>query len=287
MQIYVQLNGCANIFFGRKVREGIATGAKTLCALCVFLASFASLSSNKKYSIYLVRRSMTIPDKYEKLNNPVWHSLTETHQQFSINNDGIKFYHPDFCPFGGANKSQGLSPYLDQYAKLVDNFYVVGDKPDIPPKLSINKELVCLQMVLEDRITVQGTEKIFSLNQGYTEELFELVNLVQPGYFRSKTVLLGDYFGIYQDGKLIAAAGERMQMNEFVEVSAIVTHPEYNGKGYAKQLTAYTVNNIFSKQKVPYLHVAKSNLPAINLYKKLGFETRSEISFWNINKRGE
>ena len=67
----------------------------------------------------------------------------------------------------------------------------------------------------------------------------------------------------------------------------VLTHPEYTGKGYASQLTAHTVNNIFSRKKVPNMHVAESNLHAISLYAKLGFEIREKISFWNISKRGK
>ena len=93
-------------------------------------------------------------------------------------------------------------------------------------------------------------------------------------------------FGIFKYGHLVAAAGERMKMNDYTEVSAIVTHPDYTGLGYAKQLIAHTVNNIFDQDKIPYLHVVDSNAGAIKLYEKLGFSTRRNISFWNIIRCG-
>jgi predicted GNAT family acetyltransferase len=96
--------------------------------------------------------------------------------------------------------------------------------------------------------------------------------------------LLGNYYGIFKNGELVAAAGERMKMFDFIEVSAIVTHPRHTGKGYAKQLIAHTVNNIFIKNKTPYLHVLENNFTAIKLYEKLGFIARRKISFWNIAK---
>ena len=71
-------------------------------------------------------------------------------------------------------------------------------------------------------------------------------------------------------------------MNDFTEVSAIVTHPEHTGKGYARQLITYVVNKILDQEKTPYLHVAETNTGAISLYRKLGFETRRKISFWNL-----
>lgn len=111
-----------------------------------------------------------------------------------------------------------------------------------------------------------------------------LVNLVQPGYFKSKTHLLGDYYGIFKGDALAAVTGERMKMNNFTEVSAVVTHPGHTGKGYAKQLVAYTVNKIFAEGKIPYLHVAEANTAGIRLYEKLGFRIRRKISFWNLVK---
>ena len=105
---------------------------------------------------------------------------------------------------------------------------------------------------------------------------------MQPGYFKNKTSQLGDYYGIFQNGDLVAVAGERMKMNDFVEVSAIVTHPEHTGKGYAKQLITYVVNKISDQYKTPYLHVSENNTGAIGLYRKLGFKVRRKISFWNL-----
>ena len=89
-------------------------------------------------------------------------------------------------------------------------------------------------------------------------------------------------FGLFINGQLVAVTGERMKMNAFTEVSAVVTHPDHAGKGYAKQLVAYTVNKIFEEGKAPYLHVAQTNTGAIALYEKLGFTIRRKISFWNL-----
>ena len=139
-------------------------------------------------------------------------------------------------------------------------------------------------MIIRKKIAIEIKEPITEITAEQTDDLYRLVNLVQPGYFKKKTALLGSYFGIYKDGELIAVSGERMKMNDFVEVSAVVTHPNYTGKGYAKQLVAHTVNNIIAQNKIPYLHVVDDNAGAINLYRGLGFEVRRKISFWNIVK---
>ena len=218
----------------------------------------------------------------EKLDNPVWNSLSESHHSFAIDHHTVKLYQPDYCPFGGFTSIENTAAPIAEYAKLVDNFFIVGEKPIIPDSLQLHKELVCLQMVIATKIDLEIKEEIIELCAEYYDELYELVCLVQPGYFKKKTPLLGKYYGIFKNNELIAVTGERMNMNQFIEVSAVITHPNHTGKGYAKQLTTHTVNAIFNQNKTPYLHVAESNSNAIALYEKLGFTARRKISFWNI-----
>jgi hypothetical protein len=37
-----------------------------------------------------------------KLDNPVWHSLSENHKEYGITYDETLFYAPEYCPFGAA-----------------------------------------------------------------------------------------------------------------------------------------------------------------------------------------
>jgi ribosomal protein S18 acetylase RimI-like enzyme len=222
---------------------------------------------------------------FEKLDNPVWYSLSETHDDFAISYPGIKFYDPEYCPFGGFVTSDNIALQIDEYSKFINDFFLVGNKPVFSKKISLEKELVCLQMVLEKRIEAVLIQEIIKLDVGSADALANLVNEVQPGYFKKKTNLMGDYFGIIKEGKLVAVTGERMKMNDFTEVSAVVTHPSYAGKGFARQLIAHTANKIFDENKIPYLHVAETNFGAIRLYENLGFKTRRKISFWHLESR--
>jgi len=218
-----------------------------------------------------------------KLDNPTWHSLGETHKDFLVEFDGVKFYHPDYCPFGGFINSDKTANGMEAYASLTNNFFVVGNQPNSSDTVRLKNELVCNQMLLDQQIDVEIMEDIVELQtEIHKVDLFNLVNLVQPGYFKNKTADLGNYYGIYKDEKLVAVTGERMKMGAYTELSAIVTHPDFTGKGYAKQLIKFASDKIFNEQKIPYLHVANTNIGAIKLYEKLGFQTRREISFWNF-----
>ena len=220
----------------------------------------------------------------DKLDNPAWHSLNETHQSLSIGNNEIKFYQPEICPFGGINSHHpDLISILKEYEQ-VNSLFIIGDKPEESTDLILEKELVCLQMICASPINIDYTENIIGLNERHQKQLVELVTRVQPGYFKDDTSSMGSYYGIFKSGQLVAVTGERMKMFGFTEISAVVTHPDFTGKGFAKQLVAYTVNQVFDQNIIPYLHVAESNTSAINLYERSGFATRRKISFWKMRR---
>jgi len=223
----------------------------------------------------------------KKLDNPVYYALTETHQHLAISYGGIKFYQPQYCPFGGFINISNTENGIEKYARLINNFYVVGDKPNYKNKgackYHLKNELVCGQMILDKPYPIEISEKIIELcTTTHKGDLYNLVNLVQPGYFKNKTSEMGNYYGIYKDAQLVAVTGERMKMKKYTEVSAVVTHSQHVKNGYAKQLVYFTCNKIFEEGKIPYLHVADTNMIAIKLYEKLGFEIRRKISFWNF-----
>jgi len=220
------------------------------------------------------------------LDNPVWNALSETHRHLCIEIGNFRLYHPTYCPFGALQKRTVKTDALPSYD--TDNFFIVGKKPGhIPSALRLKHELICEQMVIEHPIETTIKEEIIPLNGRFEKELSALINLVQPGYFKDRTHELGDYFGVFHDGKLVAVAGERMKTQTYTEVSAVVTHPLYIGRGYASQVVSVVVNKIFSENKIPFLHVSTDNNGAISLYKKLGFTSRRPISFWHYVKQQE
>jgi hypothetical protein len=65
--------------------------------------------------------------------------------------------------------------------------------------------------------------------------MIALTDLVFPGFFRPRTLEMGSYLGIYDGRRLAAMAGERMRLDGYQELSAVCTHPDYTGRGYAQR----------------------------------------------------
>ena len=72
----------------------------------------------------------------------------------------------------------------------------------------------------------------------------------------------------------VAMAGQRMHVPGFIEVSAVCTHPDTRGRGYARTLMSTVMEDIFSQGATPFLHVLPDNHSAIRVYRDLGFVHR-------------
>ena len=224
---------------------------------------------------------------YHKLNNPAWYALTEMHQHFAEGNDAVKRYQQNIAPFAGCIADQPVSPEaFDQCFNITDSFYIIGDLPLLPSNYNIESKLLCLQMIAPSIKAVPATARIAQLSEADDEDIITLMELVFPGYYQPDTRLMGDYFGIRCNGKLVAITGERMQMNGLTEVSAVVTHPDFTGRKYAQQLVSLVAAKNLDAGIIPFLHTAEINERAIKVYELLGFIPRRIIAVWKIKRVG-
>ncbi|WP_203255851.1 GNAT family N-acetyltransferase [Hyunsoonleella ulvae] len=227
-------------------------------------------------------------DYFQKtLQNPIWYSLKETHQNFAVAYDEVLFYHPEICPFGAFTNAVKTKAALTAYSKLTKDIFLVSESA-IPTydgnHVILNKKMEGCQMVLNTLIEVDITETILPLTETHIQEIYDLIWLVMPGYYKKRTFDMGDYFGIFKEGKLVAISGQRMQTNDFIEVSGVVTHPNYTRRGLAKQLITHTTKEIIKSGKHPILHTTKGN-PAIRLYQSLGFQLTRAMNWWYFSRK--
>ncbi|RKR12230.1 FR47-like protein [Maribacter vaceletii] len=228
-------------------------------------------------------------DNFEQtLKNPVWHALNEAHKKFVITLNGVRFYNPKICSFGAFEDPEKTSKALNEYAKLTNYFFLVSENTD--PKFDedfvvLERKIEGVQMVLKGALEdCNITEEIVPLTEKHVDKIYDLIWLVMPGYYKKRSFDMGSYFGIFIDNKLVAVTGQRIQTNSFIEVSGVVTHPDYTRRGLAKQLVAYTTKEILKTRKKAILHTTKGN-GAIKLYEKLGYTLTREMNWWYFHKK--
>jgi ribosomal protein S18 acetylase RimI-like enzyme len=222
----------------------------------------------------------------DKLKNPVWHSLNETHKKFLMEIDGVKFYNPEINNFGAFFDTKKTAKALNKYSKIADKFFLVSenDTPIIDSNyVYLEKKIDGIQMILENLTEIEITEEIVHLTEKHINEVYDLIWLVMPGFYQKRGFEMGEFWGIFKNKKLIAISGQRLQTNDFIEISSVVTHPEHTRKGYAKQLIAHTTKEIIKENKLPILHTNKGN-KAISLYEKLGYTFSRDMNWWLYHK---
>ena len=219
------------------------------------------------------------------LDNPIWESLISRHRPLALQQGDIARYPAAVAPFlGVAADGIDASAALEALVPPDDTVLLLGQTPSVSEGWRLEKLAMLAQMVCPARVAEVDGPEIIELSESHRADVLELTALVYPHYFRPRTMDLGRYFGIYQDGRLAAMIGERMGMDDWQEISAVCTHPDYNGRGYARRLLVWLSNGILERGRTPFLHVSQENLRAKRLYDQNGYHDRCEISFWSLRR---
>jgi predicted GNAT family acetyltransferase len=109
-----------------------------------------------------------------------------------------------------------------------------------------------------------------------------LTDIAFPGFFRSRTCAMGSYYGVRSEGELIAMGGERLTLDGYPEISGVCTHPAHRGKGLAASLIWEVVRKHRRDGDVSWLHVNAENHNAIELYKRMGFNTVRKVKLHRL-----
>ena len=224
--------------------------------------------------------AMTPSDAQRELDNPFWSSLITRHAHIAQGGTLARRYPPAISPHAGL---PGVGPEnvaaLETLVEIGDEMGTAGPfVPRLPGNWETQFESRLTQMIRTDTSPLpQGDVDVSTLGAGDIAEILALIELTQPGPFRSRAIELGTFLGIREGGRLVAMAGERMWIGDFREVSAVCTHPDARGRGYARALMGRVINRMLRAGETPFLHVRTSNTQAIDIYRTLGFVRRAEF----------
>jgi predicted GNAT family acetyltransferase len=221
------------------------------------------------------------------LENPVWSSLATGHRAMARVNGLAVRYPGDISPLSAIRESSPRAfadlRALTQPGEVVG--LATGFDVTVPDDWEIVLQRFIDQMVCED-FHPGGEIAPLLLSDKDVPEMIALTKLTQPGPFEHGTIGMGKYIGVRSpDGALMAMAGQRMSLTNFREISAVCTHPDHQGKGYAGKLMTILAREIIAGGKMPILHVKTENASAKHLYAKLGFRVRKPMHFNVIRLR--
>ncbi len=215
------------------------------------------------------------------LDRPVWASLATHHEPFAAGGPLARRYRAEYNVFAGqVDESPEALAALAALIVPGEQVCIAQAMPVVvPPGLQVHKSLQGVQLTAPPALDVpDGAEPLLALTEHDAPEMFALARLTEPGPFAPRTHALGRFIGIRIDGRLAAMAGERFRFPGYTEVSAVCTHPDFRGRGFARRLTAAVTAAIHRRGEQAFLQAWKTNTPAITLYQSLGFELRAEMN---------
>jgi len=225
------------------------------------------------------------------LDNVIWNALTTRQAEFAEGVDQARRFMPEVTALGAFREPTAEG--YESLARLLREHGTVAVFLDNPYEPRAGWKWVAgaaaLQMICENGPVELASRtcndtKMIELGAADSAAMLELTALTKPGPFGRRTHELGTYLGFRRNGKLVAMAGERMKVPGYTEVSAVCTHPEHTGQGYAGILMAEVMRGIRERGEIPILHVRGDNLRAIALYERLGFSTRHRGYFALLRK---
>jgi predicted GNAT family acetyltransferase len=227
-----------------------------------------------------------LPDKL--FANPIWNALRTTQRNFAISAGQAVRYPADVVPFAavgafGIHAMQELRSLLSPG----DSTWVIAEEYAQIPELVRDDTIQCFQMVLPNEIApLTETIELEKLSEKHAQEMVALTTLAFPGYFRVRSCEMGTYYGVRSPtGELIAMGGERFKVEEYSEISAVCTHPEFRGRGLAASIMWQIVRDHRRDGIVSWLHVGCKNIRAVELYRRMGFQTVRTVTLHRVSGR--
>jgi ribosomal protein S18 acetylase RimI-like enzyme len=220
------------------------------------------------------------------LDNPAWNALISGNENLHFGNNHIRYFDRSVSPFVGFNNNteENFQELYDHTPEGRVFLFVAPNEMEIPAPWKVLDRVKGNQMIYKPGVDSKPTVTLTVLAQEHVPQMLSLTKLTNPGPFAERTIDFGHYRGIFENGQLAAMAGQRLNPFNYAEVSAVCTHPDHTGKGFARQLLIHHINRIQAAGEIPYLHVRSDNERAIKVYESLGFVTRCNVWFSPIQK---
>ena len=214
------------------------------------------------------------------LDNAVWAALKGPQAPFADVFGLARKFASDISPFGAIANHDDPQCWRDM-AHLIGSggtIVLTGREINVPDDWELVGGGTGNQMI-GDQVSGKADSEAVELGLRDVTEMLDLISRTEPGPFMTRTVELGGYLGFRIDGKLVAMAGRRIHPVGWIEISAVCTDPNFQGRGFGARLVNAVAAGIRAEGEVPFLHVSESNENAIRLYEKLGFRTRIRSNF--------
>jgi predicted GNAT family acetyltransferase len=213
-----------------------------------------------------------------------WNALNTKHSAVAVGGALAKRYPAEIGPLSGVSEPSAAA--YEALRTVTNSGGIVAlflESPDeARPGWSLVRQGLLSQMIWSgrnelDSSPLSGEVELRCLTDADVPAMMALAELTEPGPFGRRTIELGEFFGIFESGRLLAMAGSRLQLPGFREISAVCTHPDARGRGFARTLMSEVIVGMLRRGETPFLHSFADNYQAIRVYERLGFVHRHNL----------
>jgi GNAT superfamily N-acetyltransferase len=221
---------------------------------------------------------VTMTPQVSLLDNIFWNALSGPHAKFAVGAGGARRYAPGFSPMlAFADPERPDFESIAPFCQAGEHFYTDGWSGPPPRGWQLELEATMCKMVWHGVLpaTDEGLGAV-PLGPEHAAQALDLATRMRPGPFGLRTLELGEYLGCFDDGRLVAMAGERLAAGTLREISGVCTDPTHQGRGLARRLSLALVRKQLLRNETPFLHVMSANETAHRLYGQMGFRDYRE-----------
>lgn len=213
-----------------------------------------------------------------ELDTIFWQALSGAQAHWATGTETARRYARGFSPIlGFADMAHPDFAAAIPFCEPDEHFYTDGWSGTAPTGWQVEKETTMFKMIWEaPMLTVDEAPEALPLGPQHVIQAMELADLTKPGPFGPRTIELGEYFGCFEGERLVAMAGERLHAGPWREISGVCTHPDFQGRGYARRLMTKLLSREIQRGETPFLHVTRENVGAHQLYLRMGFKDYKE-----------
>ena len=215
----------------------------------------------------------------DPLDRPIWHALSGRQAGFAVGGGLARRFRGDVSPFVACidDSPEALAAVAGLVGAGETMLFLQRGAVPVPPGMRVVERGLGVQMVAEHYTATEPPDGIVALGEAEAGAMLALATLTQPGPYRARTHELSQFWGVKEDGRLLAMAGERLKLAGMSEVSGVCTHPDARGRGLAGLLSRHVASEIVRRGEVPFLHAYAANTGAIRLYEGLGFRVVAQV----------
>lgn len=214
------------------------------------------------------------------LDQPIWNALTTEHRKLALGSGPARRYPAEIGPLSGLAE-QSAEAYESLRALTGSGGFsaqFLAEPPATPRGWTLIRGGLMTQMIWSGHAAplaapLADSALLRRLTPADVPAMVELAHMAEPGPFGIRTCELGEFLGIFADDRLLSMAGQRLRLPGLIEVSAVCTHPDARGRGYARAAMARVMADILGRGATPFLHAFADN-PAVRVYEALGFTHR-------------